>query len=359
MPVYKNEERNTWYTSFYYTDWTGQRKRKKKEGFALKRDAQEYEREFLLKYSGSCDMPFRVMVEIYLTDCKAKDKPTSLEVKENALNKHILPYFKDLQLNKITAAHVRHWQQALLEQGKYSSNYLNHLGGYLSAVFNFAIKYYGLPTNPVKDCGKIKAKRTELNFWTLEQFEIFLRTLDEKHYTERLSFLFLFWCGMRLGELQALTLNDFDFEKHTITINKSYVRFKQQDLIQTPKTESSNRIITIPAFLEEAVKEYLEKLYAYDPADRLFPASIHVLRKLLVSGSEAADLPRIRIHDLRHSHASLLIHQGISPLMIKERLGHENIEITLNTYSHLYPNKQEELAGMLQEIFENGTFLVR
>ena len=82
MPVYKNEERNTWYASFYYTDWTGQRKRKKKEGFALKRDAQEYERSFKLKQSGSCDMAFRQMTELYLADCKIRQKPTSYAVKE-------------------------------------------------------------------------------------------------------------------------------------------------------------------------------------------------------------------------------------------------------------------------------------
>ena len=90
MPVYKNEEKNTWYASFYYTDWTGQRKRKKKEGFTLKRDAQEYERSFKLKQSGSCDMAFRQMTELYLADCKIRQKPTSYAVKENAINKHII-----------------------------------------------------------------------------------------------------------------------------------------------------------------------------------------------------------------------------------------------------------------------------
>ena len=96
MPVYKNEEKNTWYTSFYYQDWQGNRKRKKKEGFARKKDAQEYERTFKLQQSGSCDMTFQQMTE-----------PTSYRVKESGINTHILPYFKDMPINAITVAQVR------------------------------------------------------------------------------------------------------------------------------------------------------------------------------------------------------------------------------------------------------------
>ena len=293
MPVYKNEEKNTWYTSFYYQDWQGNRKRKKKEGFARKKDAQEYERTFKLQQSGSCDMSFEQMTDLYLSDCKIRQKPTSYRVKESGINTHILPYFKDMPINAITVAQVRQWQNELLNKGKYGPNYLHTINGHLSAIFNHAIKYYGLQKNPARECGKISGKRPELQFWTLDR----------------------------------------------------------KDLILPPKTERSNREPTTPPFIEDAVRKYIAMLYDYKPSDRLFTVSKFFIKRRLEKGAESAGLPQIRVHDLRHSHASLLIHLGFSPLVIQERLGHENIETTLNTYSHLYPSQQGELVMKLQEVF--------
>lgn len=351
MSVYYNEKRKSWYTSFYYQDWQGNRKRKKKEGFARKRDAQEYERNFKLQQSGSCDMTFGKMTELYLADCKIRQKPTSYAVKESGVNKHVLPYFTDMPINTITVAQVRQWQNELLESGKYSANYLHTINGYLSAIFNHATKYYGLQKNPAKECGKIHGKRPELQFWTLDQFNAFIETYKGQ-FPEYPIFLLLFWVGLRSGELMALTLDDFDFEKHTVRINKTYHRLDKQDLILAPKTERSNREPIIPTFIEDAVKEYSSMLYDYKPCDRLFDVSKHFLKHRLNKGAQAAGLPQIRVHDLRHSHASLLIHLGFSPLVIQERLGHENIETTLNIYSHLYPTQQNELAAKLQEVYK-------
>ena len=357
MPVYKNEEKNTWYTSFYYQDWQGNRKRKKKEGFARKKDAQEYERTFKLQQSGSCDMTFRQMTELYLSDCKIRQKPTSYYTKENMINNHILPYFSDTPIKDITAIAVRQWQNALLSDPKgYSQNYLHTVNGHLSAIFNHAVKFYGLRSNPARECGKIKTKATKINFWKLEQFNTFMQTLGYT-YPARTMFLLLFWTGIRVGELLALTLNDFNFETHTLHISKSYAQLNKMDLIQTPKTEKSNRILTIPPFLEEEIKIYTAKLYAYKPSERLFPVSKGLLVYYIKKVCTAADLPTIRIHDLRHSHASMLINMGMSPLLVQERLGHEKIETTLNIYSHLYQDTQEELSAKLQEQF--STFSVR
>lgn len=323
---------------------------KKKEGFARKKDAQEYERTFKLQQSGSCDMSFGQMTDLYLSDCKIRQKPTSYRVKESGINTHILPYFKDMPINAITVAQVRQWQNELLNKGKYGPNYLHTINGHLSAIFNHAIKYYGLQKNPARECGKISGKRPELQFWTLEQFNAFIKTY-EGQYPEYPIFLLLFWVGLRSGELLALTLGDFDFEKHTVRINKTYHRFDRKDLILPPKTERSNREPTIPPFIEETIRKYASLLYDYKPSDRLFTVSKFFIKRRLEKGAESAGLPQIRVHDLRHSHASLLIHLGFSPLVIQERLGHENIETTLNTYSHLYPSQQGELVMKLQEVF--------
>ncbi len=350
MPVYYDENRKSWYASFYYQDWQGNRKRKKKEGFARKKDAQEYELTFKLQQSGSCDMLFSQMTELYLADCKIRQKPTSYHVKENSVKKHITPFFGSMPINTITVAHVRQWQNQLLEGDKYSHNYLHTVNGYLSAIFNHAVKFYGLPKNPSKECGKIQEKRPELQFWTLEQFNQFIKTV-EGIYPAHTMLMLLFWTGMRSGELLALTLKDFDFEKHTVRINKTYHRLYKEDLTLEPKTERSNRIITLPTFIEEEVKDYVSKLYDYKPSERLFNVTRHNIGYRLETGAQRLGLPKIRLHDLRHSHASLLIHLGFSPLLIQERLGHENIETTLNTYSHLYPTQQGELAAKLQDVF--------
>ena len=158
--------------------------------------------------------------------------------------------------------------------------------------------------------------------------------------------------SMLSGQL-ALTLNDFDFDKNTVSITKNYARVNNQDIIQTPKTPKSKRTITLPAEIMEMVKEYGGMLYDYKPTDRLFPTQKSFLTREMVRGCKLSGVKKIRIHDLRHSHASLLIELGFAPLLISERLGHENVETTLNTYSHLYPNKHGEVAEILSNLMRN------
>ena len=156
----------------------------------------------------------------------------------------------------------------------------------------------------------------------------------------------LYWCGIREGELLALTPADFDFEKCTVTINKSYPRLNGQDLITTPKTEKSNRVITMPQFLAEEIQDYLKMLYAIGANDRMFTVTKSYLHREMDRGAKEAGVPRIRIHDIRHSAVSLLIDMGFSATAIADRVGHESIDITYN-YAHLFPSKQAEMADKL------------
>lgn len=160
------------------------------------------------------------------------------------------------------------------------------------------------------------------------------------------AFEMLYWCGIREGELLALTSADFDFVKGTVTINKSYQRIKGRDVITDPKTPKSNRVIQMPAFLCEEMQEYIKTLYAVQPTDRIFPVTKSYLYREMERGSKAAGVKRIRIHDLRHSHISLLIDMGFSALAIADRVGHESIDITYR-YAHLFPTRQEEMANKL------------
>ena len=351
MPVYKDKNRNTWYTSFYYTDWQGNRKKKKKEGFELQRDAKEFEKEFIKQYAGSCDMTFSSMAELYLRDCKTRLKPTTYLNRVLLINTKLVPYFCNKSLNQITASDIRQWQNTLIGNNKdYSQTYLKTIHNQTSALFNFAVKYYNLKSNPARQCGSMGQKHVDnMQFWTLDQFKKFLAVVSDKPAFKAI-FNLLFWTGIRVGELLALTLDDFDFESMELNICKNYARFDSTDLIMTPKTKKSTRKISIMPFLQDDIKNYISTLYDYKSSKRLFSHSKYFLTKEILRGCEAAGIPRIRIHDLRHSHASLLIELGYSPLLISERLGHESIETTLQTYSHLYPNKQKDMASRLQDL---------
>ncbi|MDO4764717.1 MAG: site-specific integrase [Eubacteriales bacterium] len=349
MSIYKDDKTGKWYCIFRYTDWTGKRKQVKKAGFEFKREAAAYERDFLERQSKSPDILFKNLFEVYIEDCSHRLKITTLERKKNMARLRILPYFGELPINQIAASDVRKWQNELIGSGEYSQTYLKALHNELSAIFNYAMKYYGLHTNPARVCGSMGKKDAgKMEFWTKAEFDLFIATIERIDI--RLMFLLLFYTGMRSGELLALTGADFDFTNSTVEINKTFTRLKKEDIITEPKTEKSNRIITLPPFILSAVKEYIECIYDYDEKDRLFITTKHLLHDYMVKGSKKANIKQIRIHDLRHSHASLLIEMGFQPMIISERLGHENITTTLQTYGHLYPNKQEEIALKLEKL---------
>ena len=179
-----------------------------------------------------------------------------------------------------------------------------------------------------------KKHADEMEIWTVEEFNRFIQAVADKPPSV-VIFNLLFWTGMRSGELLALTADD--------------ARHKKEDLILPPKTPKSKRIITLPPFLSEMVQRYSTCIYVTDPSGRLFGQTKSYLLHEMVRGCKLSGVKRIRVHDLRHSHASFLIEKGFSPLLIADRLGHENIETTLQTYSHLYPNKHSEVAALIEE----------
>ncbi len=351
MPTYKDEQTGLWYCKFQFTDWTGKKKQKKKKGFKLQKEAKAYEVEFLSKASASCDMLFSSFLTLYMEDCKARLKPTTYAGKEFLINSHVLPFFGGMPINKITATTIRKWQTELISSpNNYSDTYLKTIHNQVSAIFNFACKYYKLPENPARLCGSMGKKHADsMQFWTIDEFKRFAVEISNKVVSETV-FNLLFWSGMRSGEMLALNLNDFDFEAKTVSINKNYARLNNEDLILEPKTPKSKRIVALPPFLCDMVKAYSEKLVDYEPTERLFNVTKHYLKHEMDRGCKRSGVKTIRVHDLRHSHASLLIEMGFSPLLISERLGHDEIQTTLQTYSHLYPNKQAEVAGKLQDL---------
>ena len=200
----------------------------------------------------------------------------------------------------------------------YSPVYLKTLHNQLSAIFNHAVKYYGLHENPAAKVGNMgKARSREMLFWTQEEYQKFSFAIMDKPVSFY-AFEMLYWCGIREGELTD------------------------------PKTPKSVRDIVMPDFLVDEMQDYMKQLYGIGDNDRIFEVSKSYLHHEMDRGAAAAGVKRIRIHDLRHSHISLLIDMGYSAVAIADRVGHESINITYN-YAHLFPSTQTDMASKLND----------
>lgn len=348
-----------WLSQIRVKDYTGKVIHKKKRGFATKKEALEWERDFLNKATADMGMLFQDFVELYFEDMSHRLKESTIISKHYMVDKKILPVFGNIPINEITPKDIRKCQNSLTayrdENGKpYSQTYLKAINNQLTAMFNYAVKYYNLHENPCTKAGSMgKSHAEEMNFWTKAEFEQFIVAVQDKpaSYT---AFMTLYYTGMRVGELCALTPADMNLVDHTITINKTFQCINGRDVIWPPKMPKSNRVVTIPQTLANCLKEYMDKCYEIQLDDRLFPYTNSFLNHEMLRGCKKSGVKKIRVHDLRHSHASLLIEMGCQPLLIADRLGHEKIQTTLNTYSHLYPNKQAEVAAQLENVM-NGT----
>lgn len=205
MATYKDEQRGTWYVSFHYYDWTGKNCRKVKRGFKTKREATEWERHFRMKEAADLDMTFEEFVQAYTRDMKPKLKHNTWLTKEHILRTKLLPYFKDKKMRDIRPKDIIQWQNEQIsyrdEKGKpYAPTYLKTLQSELSALFNHAVRFYELKSNPVVKAGPLgKGKAEEMLFWTKEEYLKFIEAVKDKPYSYH-AFQILYWCGLRVGD---------------------------------------------------------------------------------------------------------------------------------------------------------------
>ena len=353
MKAERDAKTGKWLIQYRYTDWQGNRKKSTKRGFNTKREAEEWVRNFLMSQQADFNMYFEDFLKLYYEDMAARIRENTMNTKKYIIDLKILPYFGKKSINSITPADIRKWQNELMSQG-YSQTYLRTINNQLTAIFNYAVKYYDLKSNPCRKAGSMgKNQADEMNFWTKEEFSDFADAIMDKQdsYT---AFTTLFWTGMRIGELLALTPADINFEEKTISISKSYQRIKRKDVITPPKTPKSNRFITVPDFLLADIKDYMNSIYGLKDTDRLFPLTKSFMEHEMQRGIKNSGVKRIRIHDIRHSHCALLFEMGIAPLEVADRLGHERVETTLNIYAHIYPNKQKHLSDKLEQVYREG-----
>lgn len=354
MPAYKDTKQNTWLIKFKYKTWDKKTKWVTKRGFETKKEALTWEYECKSKLSGKSDMNLNVFSDLYLKNLEVRLKPDTFASKKAMIDKWILPYLGNHNLVELSTQDVMLWQNTIMAHetktgNKLSKSYIKTLHNQLSAMLNHAVKYYGLTKNPaaiVGNCGTDKEVKN--SFWTKDEFNKFAEAImDEPEYYY--FFEIQYWCGLREGEALALTLKDIDFTNKTININKTYYVLNGKEYVTTPKSQESIRTVTVPDFLIKDLKDYIDMIYEPEEDQRIFQLSKSGLHRAIRRGAKKANIPVIRIHDLRHSHVSLLINMGFTAPVIGKRVGHSSAYITFH-YAHMFPNAQEDLADKLNEL---------
>ena len=208
MPAYMNGKTGAWYVQCYYSDIDGNRKHKVKRGFATKGEALAWETEFLACADGSMSMPFEAFVKRYSEDVRPRLKLNTWLTKEHIIRTKIVPFFGPKRMCDISPKDVVDWQNKMVgsydDEGKpYSGTYLRTINNQLSAIFNHAVKYYGLGKSPAAPTIKIGERQgSEMKFWTKEQYLAFSEEVMDKP-ASFYAFEILYWCGLRVGELLA------------------------------------------------------------------------------------------------------------------------------------------------------------
>lgn len=352
-----------WMVKFNYSDpKTGKTKTEYKRGFESKREAREYEDEFLENLtadSGEEDplykRTFEDVFHEYLMSHKREDiKDSTLQTKYNIFEKHIFPTFRNVLISEITDDDIAEWQAKIknfaMPNGKhFSKSYLRTIQSQFNSIINYANSKGYLNQNPLADIKNMGIKDKRVEFWSTSEYERFAY-YAMKYPNYYYAFEVLYWCGLREGEMLALTLQDIDLEQAVIYVNKTYQRFHRQDIISTPKTPSSVRKVSMPAFLCDELREYIDMLYSPTPDQRIFTITKSKLTHRFHKLSEEAGLRRITVHGLRHSHVSLLISKKYDIFEVSKRIGHKSIKTTQDIYGHLFDEVQKTIANDLDSL---------
>ena len=295
--------------------------------------------------------------QIFLPWYKSQVKEQTYESRKSTMNKNF-KFFSRMPIDSIEPIHVQKWQ---LQMSKtLAPSYVRLVQGIFSIAMDRAVVLKLATSNPSKVIGNVKKQKVKIDFWTKEEFEKVISVIDTSDYYQFFLYFalwFLFMTGMRIGEATALQWKDVDLETGIVDINKTllYKNLENYKFSDT-KTKASVRQIVIDPDTIALLREWQDKqsavlkktgfILSYNGAPTQKYTMAHAIRRF----AQAADVHRIRTHDLRHSHASLLIRLGENPLIIRDRLGHEDIETTLGTYGHLYPNTNFEVANKLQGV---------
>ena len=375
MPIYrmdgKKNGKQKYRVRINYTDSYGKAKQIDRVVYGNE-EAKQLERELNYKLSTqeiSPKMTLQQLFEEYMSVKKHEVRETSLDKSNRILNRYVLPNFKDTRIDKITIPMIQKWKQTLSDQ-ELSITTRKNIYGEFRALVNYAVKMEYIAKNPVIVAGNFKAPlepKKEMLYYTADEFKKYIETV-KKYAVEAensgsvfewnyyVFFNIAFFTGLRKGEIYALTWNDIS--DNYLSVTKSVVqKLKGGDRITPPKNKSSIRTIQIPIPLKNVLEEHYKRCKNIDGfTDDMFicggprPIRDTSLEKINKKIADMAGVKQIRIHDFRHSHASLLANEGINIQEIARRLGHSKISITWETYSHLYPREEERAIQILDKI---------
>lgn len=358
MPNFEQNPSSKKWSVRFRTIIDGEQKQKRLSGFKTKKEAQsayidfvkeQEQKEKLREVEATPpEMLFSEMVEKFLVYSKSRVKESTYVTNLDRININILPFFGDMKMKEITPLNVLEWQQGL---GHFSYKYQMSIRQKLVSIFKFAERYYDIKNvmQRVEPPRNTQHKK-EIRYWSLEEFKAFISFCDDERF--KLVYEFLYITGCRKGETLALKWEDVDFKNNTVKIEKTLTRrtMDGKHKISSTKNETSDRVVTLPKTFCNRLRRYREEngecTYIFGAGDK--PMHENMLMRYFKAYTKKAGIKEIRIHDLRHSCASLLISQGISIVAVSNRLGHKNITQTLNTYSHLMPNEADRIV----EIFE-------
>ena len=361
MPIYKTKEEATkdkkiWYFMVCYVDLLGKKRRYKSKKYTTKKEAEEAEAMFRMSEKDVKEsITFNDLCEDYINYISGKLKDQSVYKIKNRIRLHVIPYFGDIKINNLTKDKYISWQQQM-DQTKYLPSYKNIIHGLIVSIVKHAIKYNNAMVNIPQMVGGFKDNTIkEINFFTYDEFNKFTNVIDNLEH--RTLFSMLYYLGLRKGELQALTWNDV--LNDNIAIKKTAVENIEGGrwIITTPKTNSSIRTVKVPLKLKVLIDElYKEKSKLKNFNNNLYvfgdfiPMCNSTMLRWKNKYCALAGVKQIRIHDFRHSTASLLISKGMDIVKVADYLGHSDKATTLNIYSHMYPDDKEKIADMIDSL---------
>lgn len=339
---------------------TGKRIRKFKNGFKTQKEAQLWQAKMLNDFgkgalSQNSTMTFhKFLTDFFIPDYQSKVRERTFDMAKSKIKR--LSYWDNFKLSDISAPGVKQWQNSLFEENL-SNNYIRSIFQVFKQVLDLAVQLGMLTQNVAKIVGNVKKEKPKNDHWTREEFEKFISTFDRKNNIYDLLYFTTFWffymTGVRTGELQALTWHDIDWNNQSVIVNKSmYYKNKDDWEITEPKTSNSIRLLYLDDDTMQILKDWKSVQEQIGDIGLIFsvnnlPVIKSTLKRVISRHSQLAGVKEIRVHDLRHSDASLMLELGMNVLEIQQRLGHADIQTTLGTYSHLRPTAMKDVANRL------------
>lgn len=374
MPIYQTGRRKDGKTQYRvrinYTDIAGDHRQKEASCYGYQ-EALDLERELLLKYSGKLpdnDLTFADFFELYKKMKSVEVRETTLQKTVSNIELHVLPALGAVKLCVLDERILSSWKTNMVEKGL-SIAYCRRIWGELKSILNRAVKLRYIPENPTKNLENFRevlfeAPTDKIRFYTPEQFIRFSQVANENatNYLQRSIFMFLliaYYTGLRKGEIHALKWTDLHGDVLHVRRSISQ-KVKGKATVETPpKNKSSIRDLQIPKPLLVLLAEYKQyqqlhygkewsKQYRVCYGSRCL--SDTSISNYNIKWAKLADLPPLRIHDYRHSHASILANEGINIQEIARRLGHSSVQITWQRYSHMYPREEERALAVLNKV---------